>query len=136
MAPSSMIHVQYKGLVLTTAAGAWLVRMSTRLSGLPGRRICNRSIPTATHTEARRMYNVTLTCITDIFNSFCVDNKGEDVQVVVDAAESSDGHSEHGEEGAGHSGLSEVEEDSHGSGCHFHAGVESVARSRAPPSPS
>lgn len=52
------------------------------------------------------------------YQRFCVDNAGEDVQVLVDAIEEEDDHSTHTDEHA--------PEEPAGSGehCHFHAGVE------------
>lgn len=64
---------------------------------------------------ARRMYHSELTdetVLTEI--SYCVDDAGEDVKVLVEATEEEHGHSEGA---AGESAGSERN-------CHFHAGVE------------
>jgi zinc transporter 1/2/3 len=53
---------------------------------------------------------------------YCVDDTGEDVQILVEAVEEGDAHSEEGDAHSDHD--EEGEPTASGEHCHFHAGVE------------
>jgi zinc transporter 1/2/3 len=61
----------------------------------------------------------------DIAFRYCVDDAGEDIQILVEAVEEGDAHSEEGDAHSEHDEEGqEGEPAASGEHCHFHAGVE------------